>query len=219
MARKLRLHDYFTTYGWLLPIFFLVSLVAWYWPITSVNAFKPEETINIFAECYKFKDEELVDDLYEAFGSYGVENVSLNPYSPDDENINSYYTAFGVEADILLLTSSTVDNNLHDVEEILKDWIPFDDELIGELGIPEGAEYFEAGEQAYALKVFDAFDEAYPIDFSPFGSFEKEGLGEDVYMLLRSASPNFGSYSDEGKTENGLRTVRFLLERYDEDGK
>ncbi len=212
--KRLRLGDYFVTYGWLLPVFAVVGVIGFYWPISAINEIKPYERISIFAECYEYKDETLPSDLATFFEGKGVADISINPYPPDSDNINSYYTAFGESSDILLLTKSSCDSNLHDVPEIMADWIGYSDSLKEELGIPEGAIYYDVGGGDYGLMVYNATDPEYRLNFSEFGSFAKDGIGEDVYLLLRSTSPNFGEYGLENVTTNALETVTFLLERY-----
>ena len=214
--KKLRLGDFFVSYGWLFPIFLVVSLIAWYWPLTAVNTIKDEEKIAVYAECYEYYDDDLTTDLYNALYEYGVEEVEISPYSPSSDMIESYYTAFAESSDILFLRKSTCDEKMPDDADLLDDWIEFDDELIAQLALPEDSIYLELGGGNYGVMVYNATNNEYCLDFSAFGRFEpSSGIGgEDIYMLLRATSPNFGDHSQEGATENGIKAVQFLLERY-----
>lgn len=208
--KKPRLSDYFLSYGWLLPIFAIVSVVVWYWPITAVNQLKAYEKISIFAECFEFKDEELQSYLYQNLQNDGVFAVDISSYSPTDSMINNYYQAFGTESDILLLSKSTLDTTFEGgYEEILADWISFDETTKEKAGIKEEATYYLVNNKPYALMVYNATDSGSLQGWRDFGTFSTSAFEEDIYLLLRSTSPNFGEV-----TENGWKTLRLLLERY-----
>lgn len=213
--KKLRLGEFFINYGWVLLIILVISIVGWYWPISVFNQPKDYEKISIFIEGFDLSDDTLSSDLEEHLKDDGVLRVDISLYSPIDPLINSYYTAFGEEADILFLVSSAVDSMFTNYPAGAKeDWISYSPSLINDLSITGMMDYYVYEDEAYGLKIYDKDDSSYNRNIDELGIFKTDEFNEDVYIFLRKASPNFGSYSNEPITSNGIKSMNYILRRY-----
>jgi len=210
--------DYFVSYGWLCLIFIIVSYVAWYWPITAIDAIKSSEKINFFVESYGLKENTLSSDIVSRFSSKGVVESNLYCYSPKDASISTYYTKFGTESDFIILYQSDLDTMFQNVSStsVLSSFLPFTSELKSAAISQNDYAYYPVNGADYALKVFDASDPTYNTlhPFSNLINFITDGVtAESSYLLLNAKTPNFAPYQS-GTTDNGILSLSYFLGLY-----
>jgi hypothetical protein len=210
--------DYFISYGWLSLIFIIVSYVAWYWSITTIDEVKPSEKINFFIESYGLKDNTLSADIVSRFSSKGVVESNLYNYSPKDASIGNYYTKFGTESDFIILYQSDLDTMFQNVAStsVLSSFLPFTS-AFKDTAIPTGDyDYYSVNGQDYALKLYDAADASYNAlhPFTGLIDFTLEGTSaESSYLLLNASTPNFAPYGN-GTTGNAVLALPYFLSLY-----
>lgn len=210
--------DYFISYGWLSLIFIIVSYVAWYWSITTIDEVKPYEKINFFIESYGLKDNTLSSDVVSHLSAQGVVESNLYCYSPKDASISSYYTKFGTESDFIILYQSDLDTMFQNVSStsVLSSFLPFSTDFKAVAVPTSDYQYYAVNSQDYALKLYDASDATYNAlhPFSNLINFTLEGMsGESSYLLLNAATPNYAPYQN-GTTGNAVLALNYFLGLY-----
>lgn len=210
--------DYFVSYGWLSLIFIIVSYVAWFWSITTLDEVKSYEKINFFIESYGLRDNTLSSDIVSRFSSKGVVESNLYCYSPKDASISTYYTKFGTESDFIILYQSDLDTMFQNVSStsVLSSFVPFTSELKAAAVPTNDYHYFSVSSQDYALKLYDANDASYNAlhPFTKLIDFTSEGTtAESSYLLLNSSTPNFAPYQS-GTTGNAVLALSYFLGLY-----
>ncbi|MCI1244566.1 MAG: hypothetical protein LKG11_01215 [Bacilli bacterium] len=213
---KEKIGDFFTSYGWVELLLAIVSVVAWYWPITAIDQIRSDERINFFIECYGFKDEKFQSQLQDDLADNGVEEVNVYSYSPSDSLINSYYEAFGTKSDFLFLLSSDLDTMFEKPSAaLLREFLVWGDALKKEV-MPNfsAASFYEVEGVPYALKVYDPDNASYSQRIEDFAVFHTDEKSEAVYLLLNATTPNYGSYVDGSATSNAVAALSMLIERY-----
>lgn len=210
--------DYFVSYGWLGLVFIIVSYVAWYWSITTIDEVKPYEKINFFIESYGLKDNTLASDVVSRLSSKGVVEINLYCYSPKDASISSYYTKFGTESDFIILYQSDLDTMFQNVSStsVLSSFVPFTADFKAEAVPTSDYQYYVVSGQDYALKLYDADDVTYNAlhPFANLINFTLDGASaESSYLLLNASTPNYAPYHD-GATGNAVLALYYFLSLY-----
>jgi hypothetical protein len=216
---KRDIRDYFVSWEWLVLIFAVVSYAAWFWPITSLDALKSNEKINFFFETYGLKEPTFQDSLYRELKAEGVEEVNFYQYAPDDPSLTEYYDAFGSQSDFLFLSENDLSAMFVSGSSsgVKKQFIPFSPALAETVGLTQGYAFYSFEGELYALKVFDAADNAYNVShgFDRLLTFTKEGVTPvSSYLLLNSATPNFSPYDTDSSTGNGVLALKYFLSVY-----
>jgi len=210
--------DYFVSYGWLSLIFIIVSYVAWYWSITTIDEVKPYEKINFFIESYGLKDNTLSSDVVSRLSAKGVVESNLYCYSPKDASISSYYTKFGTESDFIILYQSDLDTMFQNVSStsVLSSFLSFTADFKAAAVPTSDYQYYAVRGQDYALKLYDANDASYNAlhPFANLINFTLEGASaESSYLLLNASTPNYVPYQN-GATGNAVLALNYFLGLY-----
>lgn len=211
--------DYFVSWGWLIVLFIGLSYVAWYWPISALDAIKDYEKINFFFESYGLNDNALQANLLTDLNSNGVLEVNLYCYSPADVSLTSYYDKFGAESDFLVLSEADLDSMFLNAAStnVTKGFVPFSAGL-KEVAIPtDDYAYYDVGGVAYGLEVFSpsdsSYDKAHP--FTDLLDFTFEGVAaQPFFLLLNAQTPNFKPYDSDAVTANAVEALKYFLAEY-----
>lgn len=211
--------DFFVSWGWLSIIFVLLSYLAWYWPITAIDAVKSNEKINFFIESYGLEDNSLQQDVLTTLQSDGVVEVNLYNYSPKDASLTSYYDSFGTTSDFVILYENDLTTMFQDPDatNVLSSFVPFSDDLKKETMNNNDYSYFKVKNGEYALKVFDATDTSYNLahPFTKLINFTKTGVAPvSSYLLLNAQTPNLYPYNPSATTGNAVKALRYFLSLY-----
>lgn len=218
-VKKKDIRDYLVSWGWLILLFIGLSYIAWYWPISTLDAIKSTEQINFFFEAYGLNDNTLENDLLIDLQGTGVLEVNLHQYSPDDASLTSYYDSFGSLSDFLVLTKTDLDTMFASSSStsVTSEFVPFSTALKAAVAPTSDYDYYAVGGISYGLKVYDADSSSYNLThpFTKLLTFTSEGKTADSYYLLLNAStPNFKPYDTDATTSNGIEALRFFLEAY-----
>lgn len=211
--------DFFVSWGWLSIIFVLLSYLAWYWPITAIDAVKSNEKINFFIESYGLEENSLQQDVLNNLQGDGVVEVNLYNYSPKDASLTSYYDSFGTASDFVILYENDLATMFQDPDStnVLSSFAPFSEDLKKETMTNDDYAYYKVNNGDYALKVFDATDTSYNQThlFDKLIDFTKTGVTPvSSYLLLNAKTPNLYPYNLSATTGNAVKALRYFLSLY-----
>ena len=121
------------------------------------------------------------------------------------------YQAYGVYADILLLT----EKDLKDMASaITKSFLPLNEEFSSHCSIPSLLTTYSYEGIPYAVKVYDVEDEEYSSHYRLGDIVNYDKDFSSLYLLLNSKSENMGPLNGISKNEAGLHVFSYLMERY-----
>ncbi len=186
---------------WLILLIFLFTFVSFYWVLHAINAYKPEEKFSIFAECYGVKNQETFDSIDQMLNEKKVPSFQYYLYSPEDKDIASYYSRFGVESDIVILK----EKDLLEMEDTIMDHFMILNDVLD--ASYANYEYYSYESHHYALKVFSKNDDVYnqKITLTTVLNFTSQNQ-EDYYLLINHKSVHFSK-----KTSVGYEVINALL--------
>lgn len=210
---KNKIKNFFSYYSWLAILTLVVSFAGWYYVISAINAYAPNEELNFFIESYGLKNDKTFDDLKTYMKDDGVLNVEVYNYSPDSDRISDYWDAFGRNSDIAILHQKDLD----DMKEFIKDsFIKIDTSLEEKMfnGFQSSYDFYTFESDKYAIKIYDSKDAEYNKKFKyhDWITFKKEETASyDYYMLFLKSSYNFGDCNENNLSENGIKAANYIL--------
>lgn len=210
---KEKINNFFSYYGWLIIVGLVVSFACWYYVISAMNEYTPNEVIKLFIEAYGIKDNKQIDSLGQYLKEDGVEKIDVHTYAPNSAQLVDYYTAFGKSSDIIVLHSK----DLEDMGEVIsEDFIQINEELQNEImkDISMDYEFYALNNNKYAVKIYSATDEEYnsKLAFDDWITFKADGENEyDYYMLFSANSLNYGDYNSAFVSKNAIKAANWIL--------
>jgi hypothetical protein len=210
---KKKIETFLTYYGVIFLVLSALIFVGWHYILSAIDEVKPYERVNIFIEAYHV-DESLKEGVYsyvkEKDTTSSIYQVNVYNFSPDNNKIANYYSSFGQNADLVILT----DKDLEDMGEYIDDnFLSLSDELLDESlkGNVSKYEYYSYEGQKYAIKLYSKDDTSYSYlsSYISFTSEDKDAYS--YYLLLNINSVNVGSYNEYNATSNALIALNYLL--------
>ena len=203
--------SFFMYYGWLILAFGLVSFAALTLVLSSINKIYDHQRFSVFFAAYGIKEERYKDELGELLKDDGVIQVNYYSFFADDTELVTYYEMYGVKSDVIIFSEKDVT----DMQEYIGDYfISITDPLKEELGISNNYSYYNYGENAYAIKIFDKNDASYneKFTYSEWINFKSsDNYIENFYILLKKSSVNYGEYGEKNKSTNAIKGLRYIL--------
>lgn len=213
--------NFFLYFSLPLIIVFILIFIIWYYIFQFLNKIYDFERISLFLECESIK-KDIGMDMYSYLQENTDENepvkeISIHAYSSSDSLISDYYQAFGLKADILILTGQ----DLVDTAEYIGDnFLEWDDNLLKKINLPNdfSFSFYSYNEKNYGLKIYDSNNLTYSnqIGFNDWLEFEKDDseLAETYYMVFNLYSDNIYPLVETSVTSNAFLAANFLFETF-----
>ena len=201
--RRQRL-NYFTYYGWTIPVFFVVFWVSFFFIFQQIYAAKRYQKLVLFYAAYNLKDDSIHKDMKKGLEQYNCLEVDYYSYSLNDVKIANYYYSLKANCDFFIMSES----DLSEMQEYIdREYMPLSEDIINTSEVPSSYEYYSFGDTKYGFKVFDKDNEEYSkkTGFYKWINFSSEDKTDNFYLVINKDSVNFNQKDNHILGYKGLK--------------
>lgn len=199
--------NFFTYYGWTIPLFLVGFWVTFYFIYNNVYAPKKYEKLVMFYAAYNLKDNSIHKEMKNALKPYGCLEVDYYDYSLTNPEIAKYYNTLKPNTDLFVMS----EQDLTDMkEEISGQYMKLSNIILDKIHIPTTYQYYSYDETTYGIKIYDKNDNDYNqfTKFQNWINFSFEDKTDNFYLVINCDSVNF---DDEKGHTLGYKGLEYLL--------
>lgn len=199
-------------------LIFGLSFAGFYLINYNIFKFKNYEKIDFFVEAFDYNDDSYLAKYKEgivrktSFSNTPILSSEIYCYSPLDTDYTNYFTKFGVNSDILILSSDSL-KNLEEGKLLKEYFVPLSEAFISSLNL-DSNKYYINDEEIFGLQVYSKDDSELNknTNFDKLFMFDNSVYKLDFYLLINKNSVNFSSLMENNITNNGVDALNYLIE-------
>ena len=204
---KKKVLNYFTYYGWTIPVFLIAFWVIFFFVFQNIYAPKKYQKLVIFYAAYNLKDKSIHSKMNKALKPYGCLDVEYYSYSLNDKQIVTNYNALKDNCDYFVMS----ENDLKEMkEEIDKQYKSLSNELLERVKANNEYQFYSYNDVKYGFKIYDKDNKAYNqmTGFDQYVNFVSGDNKDNFYLVTNIKSVNF---DDEKGHVLGYYGLEYLL--------
>lgn len=199
-------------------LIFGLSFAGFYLINYNIFKFKNYEKIDFFVEAFDYNDDSYLAKYKEGIvrktssSNTPILSSEIYCYSPLDTDYTNYFTKFGVNSDILILSSDSL-KNLEEGKLLKEYFVPLSEAFISSLNL-DSNKYYINDEEIFGLQVYSKDDSELNknTNFDKLFMFDNSVYKLDFYLLINKNSVNFSSLMENNITNNGVDALNYLIE-------
>ena len=199
-------------------LIFGLSFAGFYLINYNIFKFKNYEKIDFFVEAFDYNDDSYLAKYKEGIvrktssSNTPILSSEIYCYSPLDTDYTNYFTKFGVNSDILILSSDSL-KNLEEGKLLKEYFVPLSEAFISSLNL-DSNKYYINDEEIFGLQVYSKDDSEFNknTNFDKLFMFDNSVYKLDFYLLINKNSVNFSSLMENNITNNGVDALNYLIE-------
>lgn len=199
-------------------LIFGLSFAVFYLINHNIFKFKNYEKIDFFVEAFDYNDDSYLAKYKEGIvrktssSNTPILSSEIYCYSPLDTDYTNYFTKFGVNSDILILSSDSL-KNLEEGKLLKEYFVPLSEAFISSLNL-DSNKYYINDEEIFGLQVYSKDDSELNknTNFDKLFMFDNSVYKLDFYLLINKNSVNFSSLMENNITNNGVDALNYLIE-------
>ncbi|MBO8427557.1 MAG: hypothetical protein IAC58_03280 [Firmicutes bacterium] len=199
-------------------LIFGLSFAGFYLINYNIFKFKNYEKLDFFIEAFDYNDDSYLAKYKEGIvrktssSNTPILSSEIYCYSPLDTDYTNYFTKFGVNSDILILSSDSL-KNLEEGKILKEYFVPLSEAFISSLNL-DSNKYYINDEEIFGLQVYSKDDSEFNknTNFDKLFMFDNSVYKLDFYLLINKNSVNFSSLMENNITNNGVDALNYLIE-------
>lgn len=199
-------------------LIFGLSFAGFYLINHNIFKFKNYEKIDFFVEAFDYNDDSYLAKYKEGIvrktssSNTPILSSEIYCYSPLDTDYTNYFTKFGVNSDILILSSDSL-KNLEEGKLLKEYFVPLNEAFTSSLNL-DSNKYYINDEEIFGLQVYSKDDSEFNknTNFDKLFMFDNSVYKLDFYLLINKNSVNFSSLMENNITNNGVDALNYLIE-------
>ncbi len=199
-------------------LIFGLSFAGFYLINYNIFKFKNYEKVDFFVEAFDYNDDSYLVKYKEGIvrktssSNTPILSSEIYCYSPLDTDYTNYFTKFGVNSDILILSSDSL-KNLEEGKLLKEYFVPLSEAFISSLNL-DSNKYYINDEEIFGLQVYSKDDSEFNknTNFDKLFMFDNSVYKLDFYLLINKNSVNFSSLMENNITNNGVDALNYLIE-------